>query len=33
MEINLLLNEKKKRKKNVITYSYVKGNLISGRDQ
>lgn len=29
MEINLLLNEKK----NVITYSYVKGNLISGRDQ
>lgn len=31
MEINLLLNEKKK--KNVITYSYVKGNLISGRDQ
>lgn len=32
MEINLLLNEKKKEK-NVITYSYVKGNLISGRDQ
>lgn len=31
MEINLLLNEKKE--KNVITYSYVKGNLISGRDQ